>query len=300
MKQAHRFSGKGKAYEGLTKMTKGGPVWTGEVKILDTFEALSQPLSCKRPRRVFVNSMSDLFHEDVPDYFIDKVFAVMAMAPRHTFQILTKRPRRMRDYVTEGGRASEIVSLVRDDELGYFCGGEKSPPISWPLPNVWLGISAEDQRRFDERWQYFCGSEFYGWPLWLSAEPLLEGIDIRAAMPNKLWKGLDSWRGGELKWVVAGGESGPGARPMHPDWARSLRDQCAAAGVPYFFKQWGTWVDEAQMLPDGSNVVERYMIDEDGCPGAFHDWPQGGFSVRIGKRAAGRYLDGRTHDEYPR
>jgi protein gp37 len=265
----------GGTYAELTKMTKGGPVWTGEVRTYP--ELLDWPLRKKKPLRIFVNSMSDLFHEDVPDWFVGKVFDVMESvgAGHHTFQILTKRAERMMKFLRARWWRRDVPAAMRR--------------------NIWLGVSVEDQRRADERIPLLLQTPAA--VRWISAEPLLGPVDLRFWL-RRPYQVSDAVHP-SLNWVVVGGESGPGARPMHPDWARSLRDQCAAAGVPYFFKQWGTWVDEAQMLPDGSNVVERYMIDEDGCPGAFHDWPQGGFSVRIGKRAAGRYLDGRTHDEYP-
>jgi protein gp37 len=275
MKQAHRFSGDGRAYAGLTKLTKGGPVWTGKAR--EVPELIGQPAQWRAPRRIFVNSMSDLFHEDVSDDFIARVFATMADCPRHTFQILTKRPQRMRQL------------LLHD--LPY-----EGP--EWPLKNVWLGVSTEDQVRADERIPLLL--ETPAAVRWISAEPLLG--------PVLLDDGVHSWltcrqrctadteapcdsfvdlkhcyRG--IDWVVAGGESGPGARPMHPDWARSLRDQCAAAGVPFFFKQWGNW---APCLDSGGHVAsdQEKLLD-------------GTWLLKVGKKSAGRELDGRTHDEYP-
>ncbi len=235
MKQAHRFSGKGKPYEGLTKLTNGGPVWTGEVKVLDTLEALSQPIGWKKPRRVFVNSMSDLFHEDVPDWFIDKVFAVMAMAPRHTFQVLTKRPARMHAYINAGGRASEIVDIVRHDELGYYCTRNEAPPITWPLPNVWLGVSVEDQKRALERIDWLM--RVMAAVRFISAEPLLGELDIP-----------ESWLR-RLNWVIVGGESGPGARPTVIGHIRGVVRQCKAVGTPVFVKQLGAKPVNREGLP---------------------------------------------------
>ena len=217
MRQAHRSSGVGGAYEGLTKLSKGGPVWTGKVRTVP--ELLQQPLRWKRPRRIFVNSMSDLFHEDVPDEFITKVWTTMADAPQHVFQILTKRPRRMRDY------------LLPRLSIGDF--------IAPPLSNVWLGVSVEDQAAADERIPFLLQAPAA--VRWISAEPLLGSIDVCRYLGNPLAKPYPflvpvtapAPRG--IDWCVTGGESGPGARPMHPDWARALRDQCAGAGVAFFF-----------------------------------------------------------------
>lgn len=166
-------------------------------------DQLDLPVRWRRPRVVFVNSMSDLFHDAVPEDFIFDVFEAMAEASQHTFQVLTKRPGRM---------ASVVRRWVDDARV---------------LPNVWLGASVENQR-----WAEIRVPKLVETPAavrFLSCEPLLGGID------------LDALNGGEwpIDWVIVGGESGPGARPMHAEWARSLRDQCVSAGVPFFFKQWG-------------------------------------------------------------
>jgi protein gp37 len=162
-------------------------------------ELLTAPLRWSRPRRVFVNSMSDLFHEHVPDGFIHRVFQVMAAAERHTFQVLTKRSDRMR----------RIVARLPRDLVD--------------LRNVWLGVSVEDKRhglpRIADLMHTPAAVRF------LSVEPLLEAVGV-----------LDL---SAIDWVIVGGESGPGARPMKEEWVREVRDQCAAAEVPFFFKQWG-------------------------------------------------------------
>ena len=201
-------------------------------------ETLSAPLRWRRPRLVFVNSMSDLFHEAVPDGFIASVFDVMVRTPRHVYQILTKRPARARDF-------------LRDPDLRRRLGGG----VRLPLPNVWLGTSAEDQQTLNERIVPLLQTPAA--VRWISAEPLLEEVTVFSVDgPVDVYGGEES----PLHWVVCGGESGPGARPMRADWARSLRDQCAAVDVPFFFKQWG-----------GRN-----------------------------KKRAGRVLDGRTWDGMPR
>jgi protein gp37 len=183
-------------------------------------ERLRQPLQWKKPTTIFVNSMSDLFHEDVPLDFIQRIFATMVEAPRHTFQVLTKRSQRL---------------------------AELAPRLPWP-DNVWMGVSVEYQRwtmRIDDLIETPAKTKF------LSCEPLLGPLQLNL---------------GGIDWVIVGGESGHGARPMRADWARDIRDHCDAANVPFFFKQWGAH-DEA--------------------------------GIRVGKKHAGRVLDGRTWDGMP-
>jgi protein gp37 len=210
MKQAHRFSGKGGAYEGLTKMTSHGPTWTGKVRCIP--ELLDVPLRWKKPRRIFVNSMSDLFHEDVPESFIDRVFAVMTQCERHTFQVLTKRPQRMRDYVYDWMRRSQ----------------------SWLTPNIHLGVSVEDQETANDRIPLLLQTPAA--VRFISAEPLLEEVTIFSIDgPIDSYDGMAS----PLHWVIVGGESGPKARPLDLRWARSIVEQCAMVSVPVFIKQLG-------------------------------------------------------------
>ena len=261
-------------------------------------DRLDQPLRWAKPRRVFVNSLSDLFHADVPDEYIARVFAVMALTPRHTFQVLTKRHGRMRALLSSGlFRRSMYAALVRLNHTTV-----DATPIAWPLPNVWMGVSVEDQKRADLRIPALLDTPAA--VRFLSCEPLLGSVDLRlveyvgedcrgcsgllspAHEPgNHLAPG--EWSG--IDWVIAGGESGKDARPMHPNWARSLRDQCNEAGVPLLFKQWGEWVTEDQSPQDATlPATAQRLLGEDQPP----VW-------RIGKHAAGRELDGRTWDEYP-
>jgi protein gp37 len=286
----------------LTRDTKAGPVWTGEVRFNEDW--LDQPLRWKKPRMIFVCAHGDLFAEGVPDAWIDRVFAVMALAPQHTFQVLTKRSARMREY----------LSSWRVDADGFFTrdgGGYNSSAHlrrdRFPLPNVWLGVSVEDQKRAEERIPDLLATPAA--IRWISAEPLLGQVNLHwIAVPGT--NGLDALRGltdfdegplragPRLDWIVVGGESGPGARPMHPDWARSLRDQCAAAGVPFHFKQWGNWWPRDQwehnpdlILPDDDYVASGQ------APGTCHV----GTAVmhRQGKKTAGRLLDGVEHNGLP-
>jgi protein gp37 len=229
---------------GLTIDTKAGPVWNGITRLNET--ALMQPLRWKRPRRIFWNAHGDLFHDSVPDEWIDRCFAVMALTPQHIHQVLTKRPERMRAYLSDDatiGRIANAVQPLRTDRrpvgpLPHLNGGERW----WPLPNVWLGTSVEDQSRADERIPHLLATPAA--VRFLSCEPLLGPIDlgqpIEGLPANHWFTWLD-----KLDWVIVGGESGPGARPMHPDWARLIRDQCAATEVAFFLKQWGEWADMA-------------------------------------------------------
>lgn len=268
-------------------------------------DRLDQPLRWQRPRRVFVNSLSDLFHDDVPDDFIADVFAVMAVAEKHVFQVLTKRPRRMRDLTNSMEFAGRIIR-----SLSRLAGVHHSllPSRPWPLPNVWLGTSVEDQKRAKLRIPQLL--ETPAAVRFLSCEPLLGPVDLtlrwggneeRDEDGNLYWGALPALTasGGRIDWVIAGGESGPDARPMHPDWVRSLRDQCVAAGVPFFFKQWGEWVTEDQspqdaVLPGTAKLPFATYSDED-------DALSGDQTAvyRLGKKKAGRELDGRTWDEMP-
>jgi protein gp37 len=213
MRQAHRFNVPGGPYDGLTEVGPQGPCWTGQIRLVP--ELLEAPLRWKKPRRIFVNSMSDLFHEAVPAQFIVRAFEVMAACPQHTFQILTKRPER-------------VESVLYGQEGNWYLGGG-----DW-LPNVWLGFSAEDQATFDRRVQVFAPrpgercSWAYALHLWASLEPLLGPIQLREVSP--------------LRWVVIGGESGHGARPCNVAWIRSIVHQCRAMEVPIFTKQTGSHI----------------------------------------------------------
>lgn len=250
-------------------------------------DRLEQPLRWRRPKRIFVNSMSDLFHADVPDDFIDKVFAVMALAKQHTFQILTKRPDRMRAYLFHGARA-ELVGIEAEALSGLDRHTEAmSQRWPFPLPNVWLGVSVEDQASADDRIPLLLQTPAA--VRWISAEPLLGPVSLpfeRIGHWNALAiKSNQPWATTRLHWVVVGGESGPKARPMHPEWVRSLRDQCSVAGVPLLFKQWGEWAPYDRSRTDSKGLE---------APSALDDPLQ-----RVGKRLAGRMLDGVLHDEYP-
>lgn len=311
-------------YQGLTQPSKAGPVWTGEVRFWE--KALTDPLKWREPRRVFVNSMGDLFHEDVPDEWIDKCFAVMALAPQHTFQILTKRPERMREYLTAlvRGPWAGRVTVVEDDGSTHpgtdvqmrvhsaMCDALATAPADalnraaawqdehyphgdgfirkWPLPNVWLGVSCEDQERADQRIPLLLQTPAA--VRFISAEPLLDAIRLMWSwLPDDVECEIEGRvKTSGLDWVIVGGESGPGARVMHPDWARSLREQCTVRRVPFFFKQWGAWEPRAELSSEEAESLElqnRYEFLDD-C-----------HFIKTGKKDAGRALDGRTWGQYP-
>lgn len=282
-------------------------------------ERLCQPLRWGRPRRIFVNSMSDLFHDDVPDMFIDQVFAVMAMAKKHQFQVLTKRPKRMRHYLLAADREESIGWAEHSIYEGFTripIGAYRGPTHRrLPLPNVWLGVSVEDQVTADERIPLLLQTPAE--VRWISAEPLLGPIDLmNCEHPNysiraDYLSGQDSRSGddqGTIDWVVVGGESGPKARPMSPKWARDLRDQCAAAGVPFLFKQWGEWrpsggfIDgEFEPATHGINLSGDTARTSDLMSGKVNGAEWNGYQMirRVGKKSAGRLLDGVKHDGDP-
>ena len=250
-------------------------------------ERMMLPLKWRKPKRIFVNSMSDLFHKDVPDSYIAEVFSVMARTPQHTYQVLTKRHGRMRSLLSRPSFRDNLAHLA-----------------DWPLPNVWLGVSVEDQKHANLRIPALVDTPAA--VRFLSCEPLLGPIDLKQAVRT-----LGSERGHGLTasfvhaggccrkfhgidWVIVGGESGRGARPMSPDWARSLRDQCETADVPFLFKQWGEYQPTDWKVigrpSDRRNVLVGDPIDDLG-----HRWEM----RRVGKGKAGRELDGRTWDEFP-
>jgi protein gp37 len=213
MRLAARLAAMGQEkYDGTTRRSGCRSVWTGQINLAP--ETLDLPGSWRKGRMIFVNSMSDLFHEAVPETFIQQVFAVMVDCPQHTFQILTKR-------------AERLAQIARR--------------LPWPR-NVWMGVSVESA---DYLWRVDYLRQVPARVRFLSLEPLLGLLD-----------GLNLTG---IQWVIAGGESGPGARPMNIEWVRAIRDQCVSAGVTFFFKQWGG----------------------------------------VNKKKAGRLLDGRTWDELP-
>jgi protein gp37 len=266
-----RMGGKtGARYAGLTVMERSGPRWTGEVRLAE--DLLAWPLYQSRPRRIGVNVMSDLFDERLDTAIVDLVHAVMATARWHRFLVLTKRSARMQAYYSDPrtpGRIAESIDTLppvlpplpgrrRVPLHSYELAIRPANPGQWPMPNLWLGVSVEDQQRMARV------RDLLDTPAalrWVCFEPLLERV-----RPDLVpWDSLD--------WVVAGGEIGAGARPAQPRWVREIRDECIARNIPFYFRQWGEWAPASGESPPAM--------------------------VRLGKRAAGRLLDGRTWDETP-
>jgi len=233
-------------------------------------ERLDAPLRWTKPRTIFVNSLSDLFHADIPDDFVYKVLDVVAKSPQHTFQVLTKRPERM----------SRLLSRW------YL--GMSNPTL---LPNLWLGVSIATNA---DAWRVAHLRTTPALVRFFSLEPLLGPVD---QVP---FEGID--------WIIAGGESGRNARPMHPDWVRGIRDRCADLGIPFFFKQWGDWVPREWKNDGGTHAI---AIDDEICEFNHHPNSDARSPVapdnsrkwqalaRVGKHAAGNMLDGMKHEVFP-
>ena len=292
-RNARRFSGPGAPFEGLVRINATGEPtgeWNGQVRFVE--KHLLDPLKWKAPRRIFVNSVSDLFHDNVTDEQRDRIFAVIFAANRHTFQVLTKRPKRMYEYFSPDNPrytarkivdAAHAMGIMGDSSLGVF-----DCDLHFPLMNVWLGTSAEDQQRADARIPWLLKTPTA--LRFVSCEPLLGPITLPYGSLNvgpgsSLHREQQGWCDRGLDWVICGGESGPGARPMHPEWARSLRDQCQAAAVPFFFKQWGEWLPERC---DGAITEERGDVLN--C--SDEPW-------RVGKKLAGARIDGHEWKQFP-
>lgn len=257
------------------------------------------------------DALHDLAHDDVPTDFIAKVFAIMALAPQHTFQVLTKRHARMRSLLSSE-EFMDTVDTLADNML--------ERQVDWPLPNVWLGVSSENQKWADIRVPALLDTP--ATVRFISAEPLLGRINLRREWGH----------GPGIDWIIVGGESGPGARPMHPDWARALRDQRSVVGAAFLFKQWGEWGPapwKIERQPDEFSLDYKARAESLGATHAFtggmyqddsgawvehvmemshKPWsverapeaPQHAEGIRRwGKKNAGRELDGRTWDEFP-
>lgn len=267
------------------------------------YSVVREPLKWQKPCKVFVNSMSDLFHIDIPFEFIREVYCVMLLNKKHTFQILTKRPKIMVQFYQYFDLYAEQYDMGAINALWR----EKK--------NIWVGTSCENQQTADERIPYLL--QVPAAVRFLSCEPLLGAIDLskyylttipsretekypfRGLMENQKTKWIDL-----LHWVIAGGESGSGARPMHPDWVRSLRDQCKAAGVPFFFKQWGEYRASIAGDTAGRNkwawVCENGFVEKGVLPGAFkNETLHHELMLKVGKKKSGNMLDGKQYLEFP-
>lgn len=275
---------------------------------------LDTPLHWRKPRKVFVCSMGDLFHESVTDEQIAAIFGVMTACPHHTFQILTKRPKRMVEWfnwIDGFGKAWLLCGVKMLDHIeppnDDFGPQTKTP---WPLPNVWIGVSVEDQETADERipllLQVPAAKSF------LSIEPMIGPVTLNLATKcDKMCsEHQEAWCPGthgkcvcqqDIDWAICGAETGPGARPMHPSWPRMIRDQCKNANVPYFFKSWGEW---ALCGPLTSNRVDQLPLANNEIWLTIEGWDDlNGNDVhrmkRVGKKRSGRELDGVEHNAMP-
>jgi len=293
-----------------------GPVYRGETELMC-------PLHWREPRAIGVCRRSDLFHKDIPFTEINRVFAVMVLCPQHLFLVLTKRPERAAEYmatakpIPAGGQdraygileiAGRLKAKLTGRQFAKYAVG-----FHWPLPNVWLGTSVEDQPTAGERIPELlkCPAALH----FVSIEPMIGSVDVRRYIGGDDGDydertGLShcvrcgtTWDADEhecppgfgprLDWLICGGESGTGARPMHPDWARLLLDDCQAAGVPFFFKQHGEWAGvslRAELTGEKATVLLQV------APGR---WQPELPMRRVGKKRAGRLLDGVEHNEFP-
>lgn len=316
MKFAHRFSGPGGTYEGLTKLTaSAGPQWSGVVRLIPGKDGLLKPLSWRTQQMVFVDSMSDQFHESVPDAYTDQVMAVIALTqyvgrcrrrecdhegfsceghltppPRHVYQLLTKRPERMQEYMTTPGRADLVRDAARS--IWSFTPGALDA-MEWPLPNLWCGTSTEDQRTLEARLPYLRATPAA--IRFISAEPLLTPLDLspmwevcpmcRGTMSIPVEGGgtacprcIEPYQGvvSTLDWIIAGGESGPKSRRADLTWFYQLRDQTRRGRVPFFLKQLGR---TPSSLPVGwPKLRNRKGGDPREWPEPLRDcraWPEG-------------------------
>ena len=305
---ANRFKGPGEPYEGL--IAKGGQ-WNGEVKLIE--HKLDEPCRWSKPRMIFVNSMSDLFHPAVPFETIAGIFGIMAAASWHTFQVLTKRPERMLEFfqwIDQHPERKDFDNPQARSQLGedhwipFFLAQKASELLPnagagltvdikgcWPLENLWLGVSVEDQATADARIPLLLDTPAA--VRWISAEPLLGPVDLSSlADPSKVK--------GTIHWVVVGGESGTYARPMHPNWPASLRDQCQSVGIPFLFKQWGEWAPETVCATEkGASTALYVELDGSTRPAAFGTRGQAVTVQKNGKKNTGRTLYGTTWDQYP-
>ncbi|WP_371432909.1 DUF5131 family protein [Novosphingobium sp.] len=288
---AARFSDPGQWGHGFAERTAKGARWTGKVEI--QWDRLELPLRWRTPATIFASSTSDFFHAALLMYDVAQLFGVMIAAHHlrgHIFQVLSKRGDIMRAWLNNpefweiANAAAGAYVMERVDPLNRRSDDARATLDDYgpenPPPGIWLGVSVEDQPRADERREDFRATPAA--VKFVSYEPALGPVD---------WTGWDF-----VQQIIGGGESGPKARPMHPDWQRATRDYCAAHGIAYFFKQWGEWFPYGEIDGDG-HQNSRTMGERSG---SWHEWKAGkGFSVRIGKKAAGRLLDGRTHEEFP-
>jgi protein gp37 len=217
------------------------------------------PFGLDKPSRIFVNAFADVFHEEMTDAMVDRVFAVMASALQHRYVILTKRQKKMQTYMADPATAGRVAAAI-----GALPGelGSNGRVESWPLPNLWLGVTTENQKEAERRVPTLLQTPAA--VRFIAAEPLLSAVELKPE-----WLPHAGAAGPTIDWVMAGGECGPNARPIQLEWVRSLRDQCARAGTPFYWNDWGAAVPDGQAAKDAA------------------------------PEAANRYLDGALHEAFP-
>ncbi len=278
------------AFFGDGKIHAKAAHWTGRVELIES--ALEIPLHWRKPCWVAVGLMGDWMHPNLPDAARDRIFAVMALCPQHTFICLTKRWEQQAQYFAD----PERVLLVHDATAPFVQIIEWLPEFTrrWPLPNVILGASAWDQASAEEACRWLMQTPAAKRLLCL--EPLLVDVDLSGILAGRLvprhdGSGLGTWSTPD--WVIVGGETGPGARPMHPYSVRKIRDNCQAAGVSFWFKGWGEWLPWCQFIGDTRTCIALGRVGD----ARRHRWEDGSYSLRVGRRTAGRLLDGREWSE---
>lgn len=286
------------AYEGLTIIGENGKrTWSGRVNT--NVVRAKEPLRRQKPTTYFVPSMGDLFHGDVPTEFIALQLAVFAVRPQHTMIVTTKRPGRMRSLLTNPDFKHLVATKMVDLSIRAGEPTSRRPIVPWPLPNVRLGVSVEDQATALLRIPLLLGTPAA--VHWVSAEPLLGPIQLWDPEPCDHVRytciEIGCWRA--LAWVVTGGESGNGARAPHPDWFRSLRDQAVTARIPFFFKQWGIWSPRRPSDPRGAVSLVTHEGERFSSPLPEMTDPSWARMYRVGKKAAGHELDGQLWQQFP-
>lgn len=266
--------------------------WTGRLNLLP--HRMQQALRWKRPRRIFIASQSDLFHENAPEEFLDLAFAYMAVARQHTFLLLTKRAERLRSCISgadvQGRVMHAAFSCIPVDEESL----DARSFATWPLPNVHIGVTVENQEQANARIPLLL--ETPAALRFVSIEPMLGPVSLREYYREEGRGTYSVWLD-YLDHVICGGESGPNARPMHPGWVRSLRDQCAGAEVPFMFKQWGEWAPHTKDVENECGEIQTTPRNRSGVNWHSFDGVSGVF--RVGRAKAGRLLDGVEHLEMP-
>jgi protein gp37 len=236
--------------EGFAAVTADGLKWTGKVALYE--EKLALPFGIDKPSRIFVNAFADVFHEEMTDAMVDRVFAVMAATPQHRYVILTKRQKKMQAYMADPATAGRVAAAVA--ALGR--GGKVE---NWPPANVWLGVTAENQKEAERRVPALL--ETPAAVRFVAAEPLLSAVEFKPE-----WLPRPGASGPTIDWVMGGGECGPSARPIQLGWVRALRDQCARTGTPFYWNDWGAATPDGQAGKDAAPGTAHRTID-----GALHE-----------------------------